>query len=632
MIGRAAGDRTPVALLLLALTVIVACRSAPQPAAPTTTPTPTTSLAPTPSGEPLVLPEPPPRDLFDLAVRFGRVPPGSPRPARQSPLGHKEGEVREFHLIDLEPPRLRTVRAVLKRISEHAYFFFEEGVTVDDDGLAGAAADFEATVYPTLTDRFGPEPSPGIDADPRITLLHAHLQGAGGYVSSADQFTRPVSPRSNQRDILYIDAGLPPGSPSYNALLAHELQHLIHWNADPDEEAWVNEGLSQVAAETIDFQAGAIASFLLDPDLQLNNWSLLEDDPTPHYGASQLFFRYLLDRFGGRERASDLLSQPANGIAGVNGYLRAFDTGFAGAFADWLAANYLDAASGPYAHQGTDMSVSNVTLVHSLGPGQDTVAQFAADYLEVDPPSGGAVFRFDGTETVPALDLEPASGSALWWSNRGDSIDSRLTCELDLSDVNAASLRFSTWYEIEEGWDYAYVSASSDGGVTWQPLPGRHTSDYNPVAVAYGPSYTGHSGQTPPGGQEKAPRWVEELIDLTPFAGGPLLIRFEYVTDDATNLRGFAVDDIAVPEIDFRDGAEAKGPCRAKGFVRLDRPLSQRFILLAIDREKGEVRNVGLEEGNRARIPVSRPLTLVVAAATDVTVERAHYRWELTPP
>ena len=29
------------------------------------------------------------------------------------------------------------------------------------------------------------------------------------------------------------------------------------------------------------------------------------------------------------------------------------------------------------------------------------------------------------------------------------------------------------WYEIEEGWDYAYVEASDDDGRTWHILEGR---------------------------------------------------------------------------------------------------------------------------------------------------------------
>jgi len=29
--------------------------------------------------------------------------------------------------------------------------------------------------------------------------------------------------------------------------MAHEFEHMIHWNGDPNEEAWVDEGLAELA-------------------------------------------------------------------------------------------------------------------------------------------------------------------------------------------------------------------------------------------------------------------------------------------------------------------------------------------------------------------------------------------------
>ena len=37
------------------------------------------------------------------------------------------------------------------------------------------------------------------------------------------------------------------GSNQYLSVLAHELQHAVHWNGDRTEDTWVNEGLSEVA-------------------------------------------------------------------------------------------------------------------------------------------------------------------------------------------------------------------------------------------------------------------------------------------------------------------------------------------------------------------------------------------------
>jgi bacillopeptidase F (M6 metalloprotease family) len=53
-----------------------------------------------------------------------------------------------------------------------------------------------------------------------------------------------------------------------------------------------------------------------------------------------------------------------------------------------------------------------------------------------------------------------------------------------MRSLEQATLRFNTWFEIEEGWDYGYVAASTDGGATWTALRGDHTTASNPVDAA----------------------------------------------------------------------------------------------------------------------------------------------------
>jgi hypothetical protein len=72
---------------------------------------------------------------------------------------------------------------------------------------------------------------------------------------------------------------------------------------------------------------------------------------------------------------------------------------------------------------------------------------------------------------------------------------------------------------------------------------------------------------------------VQERIDLTPFTGGKVLLRFEYVTDDAIHNDGFVVDDIAVPELGWSDDAETDGGWHAEGFRRTDNVLPQEFFV-----------------------------------------------------
>ena len=122
-------------------------------------------------------------------------------------------------------------------------------------------------------------------------------------------------------------------------------------------------------------------------------------------------------------------------------------------------------------------------------------------------------------------------------------------------------------------------------------------------------------------------------MDLTPYAGGKVLIRFEYITDDAALLRGFAVDDIEIPELGFADGADTDGGWQAEGFRRIDQPLSQRFVVQLIERgEPNTVRRLELQPGNRLAVTLDGPATIVVSAVSEGTTETAAYRWSLRAP
>ena len=112
----------------------------------------------------------------------------------------------------------------------------------------------------------------------------------------------------------------------------------------------------------------------------------------------------------------------------------------------------------------------------------------------------------------------------------------------DLTKVRHATLSFSTWYDIEKNYDYAYVEASSDGGKTWTALNATHTTLANPYRASYGYAYTGASGG-----------WRNSSVSLNRYAGHPVQIRFEYVTDDGYTGQGFVVRNIAIPEIGFHD-------------------------------------------------------------------------------
>jgi len=599
------------ALLLICL--VMACGDDSDSS--TDTPSPTegpsaTANTPEPSPKP---DEPPVRDLLDLARRFRGYPHDSPSTARTEPYNHQVGETEEFVLTDLVDTSEYTVAATVRAVTDHAYFFVQDDAGFTQSALDEIAQDFESDVWPDITSSFGEPPTPGVDADPRITILHADLRGAGGYVSASNEYPAAAVPNSAEREILYVDQSLlsSPGA-EYNSLVAHELQHLVHLAGDRNEESWVNEGLSEVAWEIAGGGTDGVLEFLDRPDTQLTTWPYVEDVGV-HYSASELFFGYLLDQYGGRENAQELNEQQGNGIAGVEAYLEKFGKTFNEVFADFAVANILDTPSGIYAHPSVDATTTDISSAVPGDEGDETVHQYGTDYYEAD---GDGTFEFDGAEEVtigiPELD------GAFWWSGRSDGIDSRLTRKVDLTGVSSATLTFDLWHDIEPGWDYGYVAASTDEGRTWKALPGDLTSSDDPVGQSYGPAYTGESDG-----------WVRETVDLTDYAGATVLLRFEYITDDATNLTGMAVDNIAIEDIGFSDGADDTSGWDMEGFRRIEGPMEQEFIVQVIDGE--EVTSIDLDTSNSASFAIPAGAIIAISGATPSTTELAPYNWSLRP-
>ena len=225
-------------------------------------------------------------------------------------------------------------------------------------------------------------------------------------------------------------------------------------------------------------------------------------------------------------------------------------------------------------------------------------------------------------------------GQHSWWANRGDDSDMRLSRAFDLRNVKTATLTFSTWYDIEDGWDYGYVEVSTDGGKHWQILPGKTTTDKNPVGNAFGVGWTGISG----GG--KTPAWVEEKVDLSAFAGKQILLRFEYVTDDALNLPGWLIDDIRIPELNYSDDAElGNGGWQAEGWALIDNVLPQRWLvqILAVRTdgtmvlERMKVGPDGRGQAKLDKVDTLDDAVMIISALAPVTTERAKYSYTVAP-
>ena len=563
---------------------------------------------------------PPDRDLEELAVRLRGVVPSGLSPAAAAPL--TQGAQETFWLTDLDDGSAHSITATLHVVSDNAYLFVDDDVEFDQQGLEEAARIFETRVRPAVVGTFGDIRNPGIDGDPRLFVLHSNLNGAAGYFGSADAFPSDVHPHSNEREIIYMDIEtLRPGTDTYMAVIAHEFQHAVHFNHDNGEESWVNEGLSELASEVAGYRLRSPRAFLPRPDTQLNFWAEESYDRIPHYGASALFMKYLAQRVGGSHNLTDLITEPLDGIEGVDSFLNDNGLTFLDVFADWVIANYLDAEDERFGYQGHDLTVLPDRTLQPNEPLQASQPQFSARYHKIDSDPQGGVLTFKGDTSVRQVGADCLGKDLCWWSGRGDSIDTTLTREFDLTGLDEATLEFMVWHEIEEGWDYAYVEVSDDGGRTWHILEGLHTTTDNPSGNAYGPGYTGSSDE-----------WLRESVDLTPFAGGPALVRFEYVTDDAVYLDGILVDDLSIPELN-PDLSSANDDWHADGFSLAGEPLRQRFIVQVIQSASDgslQVSRLELDSRNHAEMNLSGGdgTIVVVSPITPDTRHTASYKLE----
>jgi hypothetical protein len=585
----------------------------------------------------------PVRDLHELAVRLRGLPPETPRMTNQEGSPDYEiGTRRLFHASNVDTEEQFDLYATLEYKTEHLYMWVEESERVDQNDLKAAADLFEEETYTTNRAFFGSEWSPGVDNDPHLSILHATNLGSSvaGYYSSADEFVSQVREDSNEMEMFYINIdNVSPNSSFYNGVLAHEFQHMIHWYNDRNEETWLNEGFSELATYLNGFDVGGSDYlFASAPDTQLNTWPSGPGAAGANYGGSYLFTSYFLDRFGS-DATKALVAHEENSFASVEDVLREQGSNVTceALFGDWVIANLLDDPAiddGHYGYEDIDPPVVDVetTYFSNAYPvsQEATVHQHGTDYIELQSQRP-LTFTFTGSAQVGLVDTTAHSGEYFWWSNRGDDSDMSLTRAFDLSGFSEATLSYWVWYDIEKDWDYAYVEASTDGGQTWQILETPSGVNTNPNGNSFGWAYTGQSG----GGQE--PAWIKEEVDLSGYVGQSVLLRFEYVTDDAVNRPGLVVDDVSIPEIGYSSDFEAdEGGWESAGFIRHANVLPQRWLVqMVLFGPQTTVRSLELkqDQSGSSMLPLSQGsdrAVITVSGLAPVTTEWASYSYEIT--
>jgi hypothetical protein len=221
-------------------------------------------------------------------------------------------------------------------------------------------SEFENKIFPQIKEGFGEIPKHSVVGyDERISVLfHPMNDGSGGYFRSGDQYSIYQYPRSNEKNILYLNTNLLDdlNLPGY---LAHEYIHLVTFNEknrkyDINEEVWLNEMRAEAIITILGYDKkhkgsnleGRLNNFLRDPDISLTEWT----EQSADYGVINIFAQYLLDHYG-KEIFIDSLKTDIVGIPSIDYALHKNKKGktFSEIFTDFTIAVYLnDCSYGKY--------------------------------------------------------------------------------------------------------------------------------------------------------------------------------------------------------------------------------------------------------------------------------------------
>ena len=396
-------------------------------------------------------------------------------PAQSNLPRHVVGDRQEFFSMDFGTNEQYTLSATLRAIGEFCYVFVEDsqwnrvvnGKTVDKVRRAfddSTPAYPKRGIYQIETELFGNPPD--VDGDDKIYLLlldirDSAVRGSGfvaGFFSPVDQhrgvLRHPelgVPIRSNERDLLYVDTDpLDAGGEEGLGVVAHELQHLIHWQHDRDEKVWVNEGCSDYAMFLCGYHPrGHVRHFENQPSVSLTDWPQASRSELAHYGAAYLWMLYLAEHYGGRATIATIVKDRKNGIAGISSALmsRGVMRSFSAIFADWKIANFVDdggLADGRYGYQNQRLRLHS-RRTHSSYPVKvegNQLNSYAADYITLsanDKQEGLKVgFEADGKIPYNLKAIEFQRGRAfrvqdvpLTSSGRGNLISSLFGFEVE---------------------------------------------------------------------------------------------------------------------------------------------------------------------------------------------------------
>ena len=509
------------------------------------------------------------------------------------------------------------------------------------------AGQFDSNMYPKLTAAYSSPPSrdgngglleqlevvpPGYYAGPgdKIVTLVANFQDenyldiefpsyvAGYHSGDINDFVNRNVMSVDSYDWAHRTGANPPNEPStelclnrpaqpfkYEAIFAHEYEHLLEFWASPGELNWIDEGLADYAITLTGYgfparsifetgYEGHIQTFLGWRALQTpanqipqpkggaeNSLTLWDDqgglETLSDYGAVWTFMEFIAERYG-THFMTDLHNEDGNGIAGFQAVLDKYLTGDQAmdVIRDWAAMVALDKSIDDGArllgqlresrYQTTNLNASiyweNPESYSSPGAPPN-----GSDYVQLRD-AHGTPFSSSKIRTIEFTSPAKHAPAPLEWESvtvAGDTVlsagavdnaDRSIIRPVAVPASGDRTLTFETRFGLETEWDFSFVQVSTDDGLTWTSLANENTTEeHNPAAapeiVAQLPGFNGDAD------------WHVETFDLSAYAGTTVLLRFRLMTDGATLGNGgpieagWLVDDVKVGGLLVSDGSLA---------------------------------------------------------------------------
>jgi len=466
---------------------------------------------------------------------------------------------------------------------------------IEDEQVDYLLDEFEGNIYPVDTEYFGmPDEHKGTkptlggndwkEPHGRSVILVSNVRDEAYYNSSYPYyiagFYSPTFEQFFDRNIISIDShnwedriGPDANRPYlYEAIIAHEYQHLIHDDYNGADDIFMNEGCSMYAEPLCGYPLawGDIDSFLATPDNSLTTWgdqggiNILAD-----YGSSLMFAIYLGDHYGDGF-LSHFVQAGIPGVEGINAALEffGFEDTFETIFHDWRIANLID--SGDYFYNFMDLTDTAPPRIYDLNSesvfpfngvdfgetisilnystGVYKLGSYSTDYIKLTGLND-YTFEFNGDDLGIAAEWE-INGEVLYSTPAWSECDLSIRTDLDLTNVVGAYLTFDTMYEIELDWDFGFTQISTDNGETWVSLENNYTTG------EFDPNAHPNIVENLPGlcGNETVD-WISMGFDLSAYDGQEVILQFRYMTDWAYEELGWWITNVAINDVGIDVGA-----------------------------------------------------------------------------